>query len=91
MNDISPKALFIKSLKPDSKFRSIVAGDEFQSAVIHALAQMQLARDCTTEQLAGARRFVECLSNLAEADPVPSTFPTKRLVEPGREPETAKK
>lgn len=78
---ISPRQQFQKTLAPDSKFRNIVASDEFQNACAFSLAQLAI-EEPDSAKIAGAKRFMEIISTIANPEKEPTKFPDRRLQAP---------
>lgn len=76
---VQPKARFLESEESASAFRGIVSSDVFQKATIYALADFIQTSRPTTEELAGARKFLDVLNNLAELPVEASKLPVRTL------------
>lgn len=75
---IDPKARFIASLGPESRFRNVMRSDEMQNALSFALAELAITSP-TQEESKGANKFVSILLNLGEQAPPMGSVPDKRL------------
>jgi hypothetical protein len=76
---LTPKGLFKQQKDQVANFRAIARHTHFQLALSAALAELAQSHKPTSEELNGARKFINVLLNLAEGDPSPSRFPVKTL------------
>lgn len=75
---MTTKELFLKNKDLADKLNAVVCSDWFNEACVYARAAM-LESKVTTEQLDGARMFLDTLSTLAEYERAPQSFPTTGL------------
>lgn len=75
---IDPKQQFLSKLTPESNFRNVIASDVFQSALTLSFTQLAI-ETISPEQLKGAKRFVEILSDIGTPSAPAREFPDKKL------------
>jgi hypothetical protein len=79
MITLSPRKAFQENEEAVKAFRSLVHSKYFQSAVTQSLAELVTSERITAEELAGAKKYISTLLNIAEPDfPMPE-YPVKRL------------
>jgi hypothetical protein len=75
----SAKQQFQEQTEVAQKWRTIVIGRDFNTALTHAISHYCQTCHPTTEQLEGVRRFTHEFLNLAEKEEPLPHFPEKRL------------
>jgi hypothetical protein len=75
---IEPKQQFLSQLPAESNFRNVIISDVFQRALILSFTQLAI-ETISPEQLKGAKRFVEILTDIGTPSAPPKDFPDKKL------------
>ena len=79
MITLSPKKAFQENEDAVRSFRAIVDSNHFRFAATQAVAEFTLNSRPTTDELSGARKFLDVLLNMAETEAPAPQFPHRRL------------
>lgn len=74
----SPREQFHQRTEDLKKFQELMGEPAMRAGITYALAELALAGSTTTEQLVGAKRFVDTFTKLGEIDGLQS-LPQKPL------------
>ena len=79
MVNLSPKQMFLADDDRAREFGNIVHHPLFQTGMAMAMAEFTLTKEPTTEELAGARKFITVLLNMVEKHTSPQVTPFKSI------------